>query len=174
MKAEAFWPLFCKWRVAALPRWQVIDLPHGSSEGIPGLLTACVGKRLVTGLTRAVVTWLFAVPPLHRRRFPQALRYMFPYSTTTRTRFYPQPARARSYARFDTIALHLEFTGNKLICLWYNSAALTLPMAEVRGFLLRRDAPHRGSYRHSRGVAFPLVRWYVPTRLRFRRLVIAS
>src|SRR5690242_6954395 len=38
---------------------------------------------------------------------------------------------------------------------------LTLPMGKPRGFLLRRDAPHSGSYSHSIGVPFPSARRYV-------------
>jgi hypothetical protein len=51
---------------------------------------------------------------------------------------------------------------------------LTRPMAEARGFLLRRDVPHCGSYSHSIGVTFPSARRYVLSLLWFRSLVIAS
>ena len=67
-----------------------LTAPHGESQGIPGLLTAGLGKSLVTGLTRALAPWLSA--PLHRRKFPQTLRYAdsIAYRAQT-TPFIPSP-----------------------------------------------------------------------------------
>jgi hypothetical protein len=50
----------------------MLTAPPGSSRGIPGPNTAA--RASPVGLTRSLGAWVSH--PLHRRRFPQALRYV--------------------------------------------------------------------------------------------------
>src|SRR5262245_40405651 len=69
-------------------------------QGIAGPNTANRTEVLRPAhLTRSLVAWLS--PPLHRRRFPQALRYLTSSPTPTPTRCSSPPSRAGSSARFD-------------------------------------------------------------------------